>query len=92
MIKKIKHKGLRKFYRTGSLKGIIPVHALRLRMVLARLDASKTPQDMNLPALDFHPLVGEHAGFWAVSVSGNWRVIFQFEDGEATNVDYLDYH
>lgn len=92
MIKKIRHKGLRKFYKTGSLQGIIPEHAGRLRVILARLDASKEPQDMNLPGLDFHSLTGNYAGFWAVSVSGNWRVIFRFDGEDATDVEYLDYH
>ena len=92
MIKKIRHKGLRKFYESCSTKGINPKHATRLRLLLARLDASKEPQDMSLPGLDLHQLTGSYDEFWAVSVSGNWRVIFRFEDAAPTDVDYLDYH
>ena len=92
MVRKIRHKGLRKFYKTGSLQGIVPSHAARLRVIPARLDASRSPQDMKLPGLGLHGLTGNYAGFWAVSVSGNWRVVFRFEDNEPTDVDYLDYH
>ncbi len=66
--------------------------ATRLRLILARLDASSGPVDMNLPGLGLHPLKGLLKSFWYVSVSGNWRVIFKFENGNATDVDYLDYH
>lgn len=92
MVKKIRHKGLRKFYKTGSLQGIIPEHAGRLRVILARLDASKEHQDMKLPGFDLHSLSGDFAGFWAVSVSGNWRLVFRFDGDEATDLEYLDYH
>jgi proteic killer suppression protein len=92
MIKSFKHKGLKKLYETGSKQGIKPEHATRLRLILARLDASSTQEDMNLPGLGLHPLKGSLKGFWAVTVSGNWRVIFRFENGNAIDVDYLDYH
>jgi len=74
----------------------VPGHAerlrLRLRLILARLNASRCPEDMRLPALRLHRLSGQLTGFWTVDVSGNWRVIFRFEDGQAVDVDYLDYH
>ena len=92
MIKSFKHKGLKKLYETGSKQGVKPEHATRLRLILARLDASVDPEDMNLPGLVLHPLKGSLKSFWSVSVSGNWRVIFRFENGNATDVDYLDYH
>jgi proteic killer suppression protein len=92
MIKSFRHKGLKRLYDTGSLQGIKPEHANRLRMILARLDASQSPQDMGLPGLSLHQLKGQYKGFWAVSVSGNWRVIFRFENNNAVDVDYLDYH
>ncbi len=92
MIKSFKHKGLKKLYETGSKQGVRPEHASRLRLILARLDASSDPEDMNLPGLGLHPLKGSLETFWSVSVSGNWRVIFRFENGNATDVDYLDYH
>jgi len=92
MIKSFRHKGLKKLYETGSQHGINPDHLNRLRLILARLDASQLPKDMDLPGLNLHPLKGEYKGFWAVSVSGNWRVIFRFEDSHAIDVNYLDYH
>jgi len=92
VIKSFRHKGLKKLYDTGSQQGIKPEHANRLRMILARLDASQSPRDMNLPGLNLHPLKGEHKGSWAVSVSGNWCVIFGFENNNAIDIDYLDYH
>lgn len=91
MIKSFKHKGLKKLYETGSVQGV-PEHAKRLRSILARLDAIQAPRDMDLPGLDLHPLRGDFKGFWAVSVSGNWRVLFRFEDNNPVDVNYLDYH
>jgi addiction module HigA family antidote len=88
MIKKFKHKGLKNFYATGSQKGVNPEHVKRLRTILARLDASKAPEDMDLPGLRLHPLKGERHSFWTVDVSGNWRVFFRFENGNAVDVDY----
>lgn len=92
MIKKFTHKGLKALYKTGNLKGINPEHANKLRIILARLDASQSPDDMTLPGLRLHPLKGELEGFWAVDVSGNWRVFFRFENSDATNVYYDDCH
>jgi toxin HigB-1 len=91
MIKSFRHKGLKKLYNTGSKQGILPEHAARLRIILARLDASSSSEDMNLPGLALHQLKGSLKGFWSVSVSGNWRVIFRFENGNALDVDYVDY-
>lgn len=77
---------------TGSKQGIGPENAARLRLILARFDASTTTEDMNPPGLNLQSLKGSLKDFWAVSVTGNWRVIFRFENGNATHVDYLDYH
>ncbi|MFO7751351.1 MAG: type II toxin-antitoxin system RelE/ParE family toxin [Desulfobacteraceae bacterium] len=92
MIKKFKHKGLENFYASGNQKKVNPDHEQRLRIILARLDASKSPVDMDLPGLRLHQLKGERHSFWAVDVSGNWRVFFRFENGNAVDVDYDDYH
>jgi len=92
MIKNFKHKGLKKLYETGSQQEVNPEHVKRLRSILARLDASQSPQDLGLPGLKLHPLKGVFKGYWAVSVSENWRVIFRFEDNNAVDVNYLDYH
>ena len=92
MIKNFKHKGLKKLYETGNRQGVQPGHVNRLRLILARLDASQYPQDMGLPGLSLHPLKGDFKGYWTVSVSENWRVIFRFEDNNAIDVNYLNYH
>ena len=92
MIKSFRHKGLKKLYDTGSQQGVKPEHANRLRLILARLDASQSPQDMDLPGLRLHPLKGNRKETWAVSVSGNWRITFAFDGADVIDVDYEDYH
>ena len=92
MIRGFRHKGLRRFFETGSKLGVQTQHVDRLRLVLARLNAATAPRDMDLPGLDLHPLKGERKGTWSVSVSGNWRVTFRFVGKEADAVDYEDYH
>jgi proteic killer suppression protein len=67
-------------------------HLDKLRDILAVLDRSSGPKDMDLPGLRLHSLKGGLKGRYAVSVSGNWRVTFRFEGGRAVDVDYLDYH
>ena len=69
-----------------------PDHIRKLIRILAVLDQSRTPQDMDIPGFRLHPLSGELTGYYAVSVSGNWRITFRFEDGHAVDVDYTDYH
>lgn len=92
MIRTFKHKGIKGFFEAGSKAGIQSAHAKRLRLQLAKLDAAKDQNDMALPNWGLHQLRGKMAGFWSVSVSGNWRLIFKFEGGDAVLVDYLDYH
>jgi proteic killer suppression protein len=92
MIRSFRHKGLEQFFLMSSRAGIEPRHANRLRLILARLQASTGPRDMRLPGLDLHQLSGNRAGQWAVSVSGNWRVTFMFEGTDAVSVNYEDYH
>lgn len=92
MIQTFRHKGLKRFFETESKAGIIAEQAKRLRLILARLDAAREPRDMDLPGLRLHPLSGDLSGFWSVTVSGNWRVIFRFEGPDVFDVDYRDYH
>jgi proteic killer suppression protein len=92
VIRSFKHKGLQRFLVEGVRSGIQPQHAERLRLLLGRLHASVSPNDMNLPGLRLHQLKGERRGTWSVTVSGNWRVTFQFEGKDAVSVDYEDYH
>ncbi len=92
MILSFKHKGLRALYNGQGARRVVPEHARKLRRILAVLDRSRTPQDMNLPGFRLHSLAGQLRGHYGVSVSRNWRVTFRFEDGHAADVDYTDYH
>lgn len=92
MIRTIRHKGLAALYEADQTKGVLQAHVKRLRQILALLESAQQVEDMNAPGLKLHALKGELAGFYAVNVSGNWRVIFRFEAGDAVDVDYLDYH
>lgn len=92
MIQSFRHKGLRKFFESGSAAGIQPHHATRLRMLLAALDTALNIEDMNVPGFRLHPLKGSVRGRWSVWVNGNWRLTFEFKDGHAYILDYEDYH
>jgi toxin HigB-1 len=92
MIRSFRHKGLELLFEDGSRRGVRAGHADRIERILARLDQASEPRHMDLPGFRLHPLKGEWAGFWAVSVSGNWRVVFRFEGGHARDVGLTDYH
>ncbi len=92
MIKNFKHKGLKKLFEDDDRSGINPKHAEKLLDILDRLDASTSVQDMNYPGSRLHELQGDRKGEWSVTVSGNWRVTFTFQDGDAYDVKYEDYH
>jgi proteic killer suppression protein len=92
VIRSFKHRGLKALYDGRTAKRVAPEDVEKLRDILAVLERSRTPQDMDLPGLRLHALKGVLKGHYAVSVSGNWRVTFRFEDGHAVDVDYADYH
>ncbi len=92
MIKSFKHKGLEKLFYDGTTKGIQPKHSSKLEDILDLLDAMIQIQDMNFPGSGLHKLEPKKENIWSVSVSGNWRVTFKYVDGDAYEVDYLDYH
>lgn len=92
MIKSFRHKGLRKFFETGSTAGIQAKHAPKLQVQLTALDSAKRPEDMSAPSWKLHSLKGDLAGHWAITVNGNWRLTFAFEGEDAILVDYQDYH
>ena len=92
MIVSFKHRGLGALYNGQGARRVAPEHVRKLRDILAALDRSRTPQDMNLPGFRLHQLKGQLRGHYAVSVSGNWRVTFRFQDGHAADVNYIDYH
>jgi toxin HigB-1 len=77
---------------SNSIRGIQSKHSNKLRMQLAMLNAAIDVEDMNKPGWNLHQLKGRKAGIWSMKVSGNWRVTFKFEDGDAFIVNYEDYH
>jgi len=92
VIKSFRHKGLRKLYESGSGAGIQASHKIRVRLQLSALDTAQTIEDMDIPGFRLHPLKGKLKGRWSISVSGNWRITFEFRDGNAFILDYEDYH
>ncbi len=92
MIRSIRHKGLKRLYEDDDPRGVFAEHAVRLRDILARLDAARSVTDMDMPGLRLHPLKGELRGSWAMTVRANWRVTFRFVDPDVFDVDYTDYH
>lgn len=92
MIQSFRHKGLKRLYDEDDPRGVLQEHAEKLRDILARLDAAGTPADLDLPGFRLHPLKGELKDYWAVTVRANWRVMFRFADGNALDLDYVDYH
>lgn len=92
MIKSFRHKGAQQFFETGSKAGINAEHAPKLARQLMLLNAAKSPQEMNVAGWKLHPLKGDLAEHWAVTVNGNWRLTFTFDGEDAILVDYQDYH
>ena len=92
MIRSIRHKGLKRLYDDDDPRGVRAEHVEKVRDILVRLDAAVVIADMDMPGFKLHALKGDRKGFWAVTVRANWRVIFRFDDGDAQDVDYVDYH
>jgi proteic killer suppression protein len=92
MIRSFKSRALRDYWLKGSVKGIRPDWRDRVHDLLSALDAAAAPQDMALPTFGFHPLKGDRKGDYAVTVSGNWRITFQWKGGHAVRVNMEDYH
>lgn len=92
MIVSFRHKGLRKFYETGSVAGIQPSHAAWLHLLLNTLEIAHVAEDMNKAGYKFHSLRGFIKPRWAVEVNANWRLTFEFDSGNAQQVNYEDYH
>ena len=92
VIENFRHKGLARFFEDDDRRKVPASQIDKIARILARLNEAVTVQDMGLPGYRLHPLKGELAGFWSVTVSGNWRIIFRFENGSAYDVDLIDYH
>lgn len=92
MILGFRHKGLERLFEKGDHRRVPPALTAKVERVLARLDEAAEPGDMSLPGFGLHPLRGDLAGYWAVRISGNWRIIFRFEGRDVRDVDLVDYH
>jgi proteic killer suppression protein len=92
MIKSFKHEGLKKFFESGTTAGIQAKHERRLKMQLAAIDTATVLDDIDLPGFKLHALKGKRDGIWSITVNGNWRVTFEFKDGNAFILNYEDYH
>ena len=92
MIRGFRHRGLKRFYERGDPSRVGPGLADRVALALADLDDARKPADLDLPGYRLHPLKGNRKGFWSISVSGNWRIVFRFDDGDSYDVDLVDYH
>jgi proteic killer suppression protein len=92
MIVSFKHRGLKRLYERGDRSQIGAGLINKVENILATLDAADTPQALDLPGYRLHQLKGDRRGFWAVTVRANWRIIFRFENGDALDVELVDYH
>ncbi len=92
MIVSFRHKGLKLLFEKGDRRRVSPDFVAKVERILARLEEASEAGNMHLPGFRLHPLKGDLAGFWLVTVSGNWRIVFRFESGHASDVDLIDYH
>ena len=92
MIRRFRHRGLKRLYERDDRSGVNAEHVARLERILTLLDVAQRPADIDLPGYRLHSLKGERKGEWSVSVSGNWRVTFRFDEGDVTDLNYEDYH
>jgi toxin HigB-1 len=92
MIVNFRHRGLKRFYERGDRSPIRPDLLPRVEIILAQLDRTERIEDMSLHSFHLHPLKGDYQGYWSVTVRANWRIIFRFESGNASDVELIDYH
>ena len=92
MIVSFRHKDLKLLYEKGNRRRLSSGHVDRIERILARLDEATEPRSMDLPGFRLHPLKGDLAGYWSVSVSGNWRIVFRFDGSNVRDVDLVNYH
>ena len=92
MIVSFRHRGLKRLYERGDRSRVSPQLVDQAEDILGLLDMAKDPEDMNLPGYRLHRLRGNLRGFWSITVSGNWRIVFRFDGGNAFDIDLIDYH
>ena len=91
MIRSFQHKGLEAFLLSGSKAGFAPTVPSACNCSWARWTRPRSRKTWP-PGWKLHPLKGDLAGHWAVTVNGNWRLTFRFIGSDAALVDYQDYH
>jgi proteic killer suppression protein len=92
MIRRFRHRGLRRLYESDDRRGLTADHVEKIDTILAQLERAAKPADMGLPGFRLHSLKGELNGFWSVTIRVNWRIVFRFEGYDVTDVDLIDYH
>jgi len=92
MIVSIRHKGLKRLWLKDDGSRLPGDQLIKIKMILTLLDAADDITDLNFPGSALHMLEGDRGKYWAVTVKANWRIIFQFNNGNAYLIDYLDYH
>jgi proteic killer suppression protein len=92
MIKSFKHRGLKRFFSDGNPQRLPRDMLERISLILARLNTAKTIEAMDIHSYNLHELKGNRKGTWSVTVRANWRITFQFENGDAIDVNFEDYH
>ncbi len=92
LIESIRHRGLRRLFEQDDPSRVRADQVERIKSVLGLLEAADSPRGMDVPGLRLHPLKGQYRGYWSVTLSGNWRIIFRFDGGNANDVDLVDYH
>ena len=92
MIERFRHRGLKRLYQHNDRSGIGSTMLRRVEEILSILDAAEAISELDIPGYRLHPLTGPLKGYWSVRVTGNWRIVFRFEDGAAWDVDLVDYH
>ncbi len=92
LIRTFRHRGLKRLYRRADASRVPPDQRERIEIAIGYLDVASIPSDLDLPGYGLHPLKGTLAGFWSISISRNWRIVFRMHDGDAYEVDLVDYH
>jgi proteic killer suppression protein len=92
MVVGFRHKGLKKLFENDDASGIRPDLLDKMRTILAQLNEAQTIEDMHVTSFHLHPLKGNMKGLWSVTVRANWRIVFGFADGDADDVELIDYH
>ena len=91
-IKNVRHRGIKRFFERGDARRVHPAHVVRIGRILAALDRDDALEVLSAPTYRLHALKGNRKGLWSLHVSGNWRIVFRFEDGHVFDVDLMDYH